>query len=50
MRRWVVGWDEDVDTDDQEEDQERQRLLCHPCPHLAPTGSESTGGNWENQR
>lgn len=50
VRRWVVGQDDDVDTDGQEEDQERQPLLCHPRPHLAPTGSKSTGGNWGNQR
>lgn len=41
-----IGRDDDVDTDDQEEDQERRALLCHPRPHLAPAGSESRGGNW----
>lgn len=39
-----VSPDDDVDTDDQEEDQERQPLLCHPRPHLAPTGSKSAEG------
>ena len=45
-----VGLDDDADTDDQEEDQECRPLLCHPRSHLAPAGSESTGGNWGNQR
>ena len=46
----VVYLDDDADTDDQEEDQECRPLLCHPRPHPAPAESESTGGNWGNQR
>lgn len=42
--------DDDVDSDDQREDEERRPLLCHPDPHLAAAVSESTGGNWGNQR
>lgn len=45
---WGVG--DGVDSDDQREDEERQPLLCHPDPHLAAVVSESTGGNWGNQR